>query len=121
MSELTTHASALDAAHYAYRVVWSPDDQEYVATAVEWGAGLSWLDPDATKALEGLRELIRESIADLRGDGRPVPEPFADRAYSGKFQLRLPPTLHRQLAMSAAEEHLSLNQLVLMRLIERVE
>lgn len=107
---------AVDVSHYAFRVVWSPDDEEYVATALEWGPALSWLDADPNEALRGLRDLIGESIADLRADGNPVPEPLTDRAYSGRFLVRLPKTLHRNLAIAATEENVSLNQLVVMRL-----
>ena len=43
-------------------------------------------------------------------------EPFATRNYSGKFNLRLAKHLHRQLAVNAAQEHLSLNQYLVRRL-----
>ncbi|NMD47819.1 MAG: toxin-antitoxin system HicB family antitoxin, partial [Propionibacterium sp.] len=35
---------------------------------------------------------------------------------SGKFMVRLPPELHRQLAIEAAEQHVSLNRLISGRL-----
>ena len=55
-------------------------------------------------------------VADMHAHGESVPEPFADRTYSGKFQTRVPPELHRQLAIEAAEEGVSLNRLVSFRL-----
>lgn len=42
---------------------------------------------------------------------------IADREFSGKFMIRIPPELHRQLAIDAAEQHVSLNRLVSSRLI----
>lgn len=42
----------------------------------------------------------------------PVPEPLADRRYSGEFRLRLPPVVHRALAIEAAEQGVSLNRLI---------
>ncbi|MFR1638054.1 MAG: toxin-antitoxin system HicB family antitoxin [Eggerthellaceae bacterium] len=48
--------------------------------------------------------------------GEAAPAPIASRAYSGKFQVRIPPELHRRLAMEAAEERVSLNRLVAARL-----
>ena len=45
-------------------------------------------------------------------NGEDVPEPFSAKTYSGKFQVRIPPELHKQLALSAAEEKLSLNRYV---------
>jgi predicted HicB family RNase H-like nuclease len=109
----------VDLNHYSYRVVWSPDDAEYVATALEWGPGLSWLDEDPTAALAGLRDLIRESIEDLLADGKPVPAPLADRDYSGRLLLRMPKPLHRDLALHAAEENVSLNSLAVRLLAEK--
>ena len=44
------------------------------------------------------------------------PTPLASRTYSGKFALRIPPEKHRELAIEAAEQHVSLNQLVVSRL-----
>jgi predicted HicB family RNase H-like nuclease len=102
---------SVDLNHYSNRVVWSLEDAEYVATALEWGPSLSRLDEDPTAALAGLRDLIRESIEDLLADGKPVPPPLADRDYSGRLLLRMPKPLHRDLALHAAEENVSLNSL----------
>lgn len=38
------------------------------------------------------------------------------RSYSGKFNLRVGESLHRELAMQAAEDGMSLNQYVLRKL-----
>lgn len=97
--------------HYTYRVSWSPDDREYVATVVEFRL-LSWLAPDPAAALLGLRALVAEVVDDLLASGEPVPEPLAERQYSGEFRLRIPPALHRSLAIEAAEQGVSLNRLV---------
>lgn len=40
----------------------------------------------------------------------PIPEPGSAETYSGKFNLRLPRSLHRQLADAAARDGVSLNQ-----------
>jgi hypothetical protein len=65
---------------------------------------------------EGIRGLVADVVADMRARGETVPEPLAERAYSGKFQTRVPPELHRRLAIEAAEEGVSLNRLVSLRL-----
>ena len=46
------------------------------------------------------------------------PPPLADRAYSGKFLVRVPPETHRALVLRAAEEGVSLNRLVSARLAD---
>lgn len=48
----------------------------------------------------------------MRAHGETPPEPYADRKYSGKFVVRIPPEEHRQLVMEAAEQGVSLNRLV---------
>ena len=37
---------------------------------------------------------------------------MSSRAYSGKFMVRVPPEVHRRLAIQAAESGVSLNRLV---------
>lgn len=97
--------------HYTYRVTWSVDDDEFVATVAEFPL-LSWLAPEPAAALLGLRALVAEVVDDLRASGEAVPDPLADRRYSGEFRLRIPPALHRALAIEAAEQGISLNRLV---------
>lgn len=106
----------VEVSHYAYRVTWSPEDREFLATVAEFPS-LSWLAPSQVEALEGLEALIADVITDMRAEGEDVPDPLADRHYSGKFNLRLGETLHRQVALRAAEEELSINQWVVRRLM----
>ena len=97
--------------HYTYRVTWSPEDHEHVATCVEFPS-LSWLDEDEVEALRGIRNLVAETVEEMRANGEAVPEPFADREYSGKFIVRTTPEVHRRLALEAAEAKVSLNRYV---------
>lgn len=101
--------------HYTYRVTWSADDGEYVATCVEFPS-LSWLESGPLDALSGLQKLVREVVADMQENGETPPEPLADRTYSGRFVVRVPPAIHRELALQAAEEGVSLNRLANARL-----
>ncbi len=101
--------------HYTYRIMWSEEDHEHVALCVELPS-LSWLAPTPQEALAGVQELVRDIVADMKGNGETPPEPLADRAYSGRFVVRLPPETHRELVLQAAEEGVSLNRLVSARL-----
>ena len=49
-------------------------------------------------------------------DGHSIPLPTYPEEYSGKFNLRIPKSLHRKLAESAAADGVSLNQYVTMLL-----
>jgi len=46
-------------------------------------------------------------------DGMEIPEPVKDDDFSGKFNLRLPKSLHRNLAVYAKNEGVSLNQMAM--------
>ena len=103
------------AEHYTYRVAWSAEDGSFVGTVAELPS-LSWLAETRAEAFEGIQRLVADVIDDLEANGEPVPEALADRAYSGQFIVRVPPEVHRQLVLDAAEQHVSLNRLVSSRL-----
>ena len=100
-----------EADRYMYRVTWSEEDQEYVGLCAEF-PGLSWLEKTPEKSLQGIRRLVNESVTDLKRNKEPVPEPISTRPYSGKFGVRVPPEVHRMLAIQAAESGISINRLV---------
>ncbi len=95
---------------YTYRVTWSEEDGEYAGLCVEFPS-LSWLAETPQAALRGIRQVVAEVVADLEANNEPVPEPIAVKKYSGKFMVRIPLELHRNLALEAAEEGVSLNRL----------
>lgn len=97
--------------HYTYRVTWSEEDQEFVATCAEFPS-LSWLAETQLDALRGLEQVLVDVLADMEKAGERVPEPISERKYSGKFNVRVPESLHRELVRAAAEQDVSLNRLV---------
>ncbi len=96
---------------YTYRVTWSEDDKEYVGLCAEFPS-LSWLSTTPEAALRGIRRIVAETIADMESNDEIVPEPIACRQYSGKFMVRVPPDVHRNLSIRAAESGISLNRVV---------
>jgi predicted HicB family RNase H-like nuclease len=96
---------------YTYRVTWSEEDGQYVGLCAEFPS-LSWLASSPEKALRGIRTVVRNAVRDMEANGESVPEPLGSRQYSGKFMVRVPPEVHRRLAIEAAEEDISLNRLV---------
>jgi predicted HicB family RNase H-like nuclease len=101
--------------HYTYRVTWSVDDNQYVGLCSEFPS-LSWLAADHDAALKGIRQLVSDVVADLRSNAEEIPEPMATKKYSGRFIVRIPPELHRQLVIQANESGISLNRLASDRL-----
>jgi len=96
--------------HYTYRVTWSAEDAEHIGLCAEF-ASLSWLAPTPEEALAGIRAVVADVVKDLRASGEIVPDAIAERRYSGELRVRIPPLVHRQLALQAAEEGVSLNRL----------
>ena len=109
---------ALKNDRYAYRVIWSEDDQEYVGLCAEF-PGLSWLAATPEAALKGIRKVVAEAVEILREDGDEVPQPISGKKYSGKFIVRVSPEIHRDLALQAAESGVSLNKLAGEKLARR--
>jgi len=95
---------------YTYRVTWSEEDQEYVGLCAEFSS-LSWLDSSPEKALKGIRAVVTNVIKDMKTQNENIPEPLSSKNYSGKFMVRVPPEVHRALAIKAAESGVSLNRL----------
>ena len=54
-------------------------------------------------------------------DGMSIPEPVKLEDYSGQFKLRIPRSLHRQLAQRSSEEGISMNQYCLYLLSKGIQ
>ncbi|MGC1377791.1 MAG: type II toxin-antitoxin system HicB family antitoxin [Anaerolineales bacterium] len=98
---------------YTIKVVHDNNNEDpgWVAQVAELPGCLTQAD-----TFEELGEMIEDA---MRGwltvalkEGLPIPEPQPDEDYSGKFVLRLPRSLHRQIAEMAQREGVSLNQYV---------
>src|SRR3954454_24567420 len=108
---MSAQVEAVHTDHYTYRLSWSAEDGEFVATCLELPS-LSWLASTQVKALSGLRKLVDEVVADLAASDEPVPIPLAERNYSGRLNVRISPDLSRELAIQAADHQMSLNSCV---------
>lgn len=86
----TLNRSQVDAAHYTYRVSWSAEDGEYVATCLEFSS-LSWLAESCGEAIDGLERIVAE---DMGANGEEVPRPLSERRFSGTFNIRIGERLH---------------------------
>ena len=96
---------------YTYRVSWSEEDQEHVGLCAELPS-LSWLAKTKEEALHGISSLVDQVLKDLEANREELPEPLSIKKYSGKFQVRIPPQIHRKLDIEAHEAKISLNRLV---------
>ncbi|MBT5290878.1 MAG: toxin-antitoxin system HicB family antitoxin [Thiotrichales bacterium] len=103
--------TAVQTDKYTYRVSYSEDDKEYVGLCAELPS-LSWLDASRNEAFSGIQDLVSEVVEDMRNTDEDIPEPLSLKKYSGKFMVRIPPAVHRDLSILASENNISLNRLV---------
>ena len=62
------------------------------------------------EAVRNGEDARREWIYAALESGAVVPEPFSADSYSGQFRLRVPKSLHKQLAERSKQEGISMNQ-----------
>lgn len=100
---------------YSVNVIWSDADEDFVATSLEFpgasGFGVTW-----EEAVADVREAILGIIEVMEEDGEPIPDPRKLESYSGRVNLRMPRSMHRNLASAADREGVSLNTLMLTHL-----
>lgn len=76
---------------------------------------------DTIDELERRMEEVLELSIELRlKNGEEIPEPFDNEDFSGKFTLRLPKSLHKELSLAAKEENVSLNQYAVYQLSKSI-
>ena len=90
----------------------SEDGEEgWVATVEELPGALSQGKTPA-EAAENVRDAMLGWIDVMLQDGKPIPEPRPEQSYSGKFVVRLAPSLHEALVKEADHEGVSLNHFI---------
>ena len=97
--------------YYTYRITWSEEDKEYVGLCAEFPS-LSWLGKTQDAALHGIHKLVTGVVLDMQSNNETIPHPLALTRFSGKFMVRIPPHVHRELSIQAAEAKVSINRIV---------
>lgn len=114
--ERQTHA---DQRYHIELVREAGPDDDWVATVEELpGCVARGATPD--DAVRRVDESMREWIADARAKGQEVPKPRSLASHSGRLHLRMPQTLHAELARAAEREDVSLNQFIISSLSSAV-
>lgn len=100
---------------YTYRQEWSEEDGVYISRCLEFPS-VSTHGETPEIALKELRSVVALILEEMRTSGERIPEPLGSRPYSGKLVLRIPKAVHRNIAIQAAEEGVSLNQYLVSKL-----
>ena len=101
------------APHFPYRIIvrWSDEDSAYIAEVPELpGCMADGSSPEA--AIKEAKKAARLWLEVAKKEKRETPRPIDQRRYSGKFLVRVPPQLHRELDFEAKEQKVSLNRLI---------
>ena len=100
---------------YTYRIEWSEEDNTHVARCLEFPS-LSAHGSTANEALREIEFVVDETIKWMMEDKEEVPEPLGLKKFKGNLTLRVPPEIHKELAIKSAEEGVSINQWILSKL-----
>jgi predicted HicB family RNase H-like nuclease len=96
--------------NYSYQAAWSEEDSGYIATCTELPT-LSAYGESAAQAIVELQEAVTGALDILDQQGAAIPAARPLPSHSGQFRMRLPKSLHAQLARRAEDEGVSLNTL----------
>jgi len=100
---------------YTYRVEWSEEDNTHIARCLEFPSLMAHGD-SSIEALNELEHVVTETIEWMTEEDEEVPEPFGLKKYKGNLTLRVPPELHKNLAIKSAEEGISINKYIISRI-----
>ncbi len=90
------------------------EGEEFFQGSVKEFPDLTVFSETYAEAYELMIDAIRASIDFLAEQGKRIPEPLESvENYSGRVTLRMPKTIHREIAVSAKEDGVSLNQFIL--------
>lgn len=95
------------------------DEDGWFAKVLELPGCMTWADTFEDLGLM-IEDAQRGWIEDALENGDSVPEPRDEESYSGKVNLRMPKSLHRDLAHHAEREGVSLNQVMIIALARSV-
>src|SRR5271155_4984467 len=95
-----------------YFVTVIQDDEGDFIVSLKDLSGCMSDGPTLQKAFKNLEIAKRLWLRSCLAAKLDVPEPKDDSRFSGKTLLRMPKSLHRDLAQKAKEEKVSLNQLI---------
>jgi antitoxin HicB len=94
-----------------YPVTLVNDQGEWLAT-IDALPGCTARGATPDDAIERASEAMAAWLVTARREGKDVPEPKTAGSHSGRLLLRMPQTLHAELARTAEREKVSLNQFI---------
>lgn len=95
--------------NYKIEIVEDETEGGYVLSVPELKGCLTCAD-NLEKGMELIKDAKKQWLMTALESGYEIPEPNALDDYSGQFKLRIPKTLHKELAEKSKQEGISMNQ-----------
>lgn len=104
---------------YGFTVLWSNEDNCFIATCPDF-PGLSAFGENPEEALREANVALSLFLDEIQesGENAPLPKTSVYNNYSGQTRLRMPKSLHKDLAECAENEGVSLNTWIIKLLSE---
>jgi predicted HicB family RNase H-like nuclease len=96
---------------YPRVIEWSEEDHCYMGSAPPL-VGQCCHGASEAKVAAQLAIIVADLVQDVIDGKMPEPESQPGKSYSGKFVVRIPPAVHKKLALKAMARGESLNQFV---------
>lgn len=94
-----------------YKLVeWSDTDHVFVGYLLGLCTGGVCHGTDEAKVYKELINIAKEWQEIAENEGIAIPQEITKRNYSGKFNVRIAPELHKRLTIEALKKNTSLNQ-----------
>jgi len=93
-----------------YTIIIKPSPEGGYVAKIKELPGCLTQGETLTEATEMIEDAKKVWIDIALQDGEEIPEPVLEE-YSGRFNIRIPKSLHKDLTFKAKEENVSLNQL----------
>lgn len=94
-----------------YPVTLVHEEGEWLAT-IDALPGCTARGATPDEAIDRASEAMTAWLVSAKREGKDVPEPKTSQSHSGRLLLRMPQTLHAELARTAERENVSLNQFI---------
>ncbi len=111
MARKTKTPNEFPTTEFKVEISFSPEDEVYIARVVEL-PGCVTHGETQEKALKMAHEATEIYLESLAAEGKKIPIPMARKNFSGNIPLRIDPVLHRDIALRADGENLSVNKYI---------
>jgi predicted RNase H-like HicB family nuclease len=102
---------------FKYRILvhYSREDAGYIAVVPELRGCSAWGETEV-EALQSVEQAAAAWLESAKANDIEIPAPVDEQRVSGKYALRLPPDLYKELLFEAKTQGTSLNRLMVYKL-----